>query len=134
MNRKICIFSLLLIFSCTFCFSFSETNGQLRNREQGWTREWNSLCEMCSNLSGESYINLRNYMMGFSDAAYQLYEYLYSLYNDNYYYKQYIFYYEQSQSAIKKYGARTSGFRSYYYNAGADRIDKAGRRFSFYDF
>lgn len=134
MKGKKLILTLLLLFSCTFCFSFSETYGQLRNREQGWTREWNSLCDMCKNLSGESYTNLRNYMMGFSDAAYQLYEILYSTFNDNYYYKQYIFYYEQSQKAIKDYGFRTSGFRGYYYNAGVDRLEKMGRRFSLYDF
>ena len=139
MNKK---FFLILLLTLSVVVAFSETNGSLKNRVGRMPEEWDSLVGMVKkfekNNNHEAYINLSNYMMGFAEAMYKDCEYLYDLYQGDYYKdwfsNQYNFYYEQYNVLKKYYGSKTLLFRYSYYKAGFDRVDKGSDRYSIYDF
>lgn len=139
MKKKFCLMLLMALFVGA---AFSESNGSLKNRVGRMPEEWDSLVRMVKKFENdnnrEAYINLSNYMMGFAEAMYKDCEYLYDLYQGDYYKgwfaDQYSFYYEQYNDLKKYYGSKTQFFRYSYYKAGFDRVDKGTDRYSVYDF
>ena len=126
------LFIVVFTFLVTILFG-QETNRQAANRANNFNNEWNSLVNMEKNLSGESFIRLKNYMMGFAEGAYRLCE---DLQNSGYYnFSNYInFFFRQYQGLVGVVGARTIYFRNYYYNAGVDRAWWGSSRLGINDF
>lgn len=137
--KKIYTFVIYIFITISI---FGETNGQFRDRIGRMPDEWNSLCALQvkfqNQQNGEAYINLRNYMMGFAEAMYQSCEYLGDTFQGDYYKKYFYegatFYFNEYQTARKDFGPGTYYYRSYFHEAGFNRVDKGSRRFTEYDF
>lgn len=139
MKRKIII--LFLMFSIMSILSAEETWGSFRNRIDRMPTEWNQLIEMQEKLRKEENYNavwhIESYKLGFAEAMYRacedIYDYFYTA--DDWYIKQYEFYFNQYQSIKKDFeDSYYLFYDSDYAAAGFNRVQKGSYRYGIYDF
>jgi len=136
-------FSIIIFIFITISLFGQETNRQFSARIIRMNNEeWNSLVFMLNHFiqekDGRAMCNLNNYMMGFAEAMYLAGEYLHDTYQGIYDVRQYAelyrHYFGVYQELRELCGPDTEFFRSLFYYAGFDRVQKNTRRYTEYDF